>query len=313
MNRLWNRADGHDLAILTETPCLAMLNRCVAGFVERCAELRDKRDKRDRYEGHTRHDTPGSTLPRLCAALLWTALACFAARPVAVRAAPAAGPMRPGQASGPGSNPAAPEGALPAPTVDEPASGSHREVAILAGGSFWGVQAVFQHVRGVSQAVSGYAGGTAGTARYEIVSSGTTRHAQAVAVVFDPTRISYGHILQIFFSVALDPTQINRQGSDIGLQYRSALFVNGPAQRQVALHYRSQLNSLPAFRNHPVATQVNSYTGFFPAEAYHQNFVALHPDDTYVRMYDLPKLDALKRWFPHDYRADPVLVEIEDN
>ena len=259
------------------------------------------------------HGRCASTLPHLFAFLFWAALACVAGQPTAARAAAAVKPTHPNPGLDLSANSYTPEAALPAPTIDEPATNSHREVAILAGGSFWGVQAVFEHVQGVSQAVAGYAGGTPDTARYDLVSSGTTRHAQVVAVVFDPTRISYGRLLQIFFSVALDPTQINRQGSDVGLQYRSALFVNGAAQRHVALRYRSQLNSLPAFRRRPIVTQVNNYTGFFPAEDYHQNFVAQHPDDTYVRMYDLPKLTQLKHWFPHDYRADPVLVAIEDD
>jgi len=262
----------------------------------------------------------GSTLTLVLACTLWTVVLLgvlqpcplYAATPTATAAVKATSTST-NPATQDGADADAPDGPLPAPVLDEPKSSSHREIAILAGGSFWGVQGVFQHVRGVSQAVAGYSGGTGDTAHYDMVSSGTTRHAQAVAVVFDPARISYGRILQIFFSVALDPTEINRQGPDVGLQYRSALFVASPAQRQVALRYRSQLNSLPAFRNHPVATQVNNYTGFFAAEAYHQNFVAQNPDDTYVRTYDLPKLARLKRDFPHDYRADPVLVDLDDD
>jgi len=193
------------------------------------------------------------------------------------------------------------------PVQDEPVATTHSETAIFAGGCFWGVQGVFQHVRGVSAALSGYAGGAATTAHYETVSSGSTGHAEAVKVTFDPTQVSYGRLLQVYFSVAHNPTELNRQGPDRGTQYRSAVFALTPAQRTVAEAYIAQLNAAHSFKA-PLATRVENYTGFYAAEAYHQNYLTLHPDEPYIAVNDLPKVANLKRVAPALYRADPVLV-----
>jgi peptide-methionine (S)-S-oxide reductase len=198
--------------------------------------------------------------------------------------------------------------AVPAPAVDETAAAaSGSEVAILAGGCFWGVQGVFQHVEGVADAVSGYAGGAKDTARYETVSTGTTGHAESVRITFDPHRISYGRILQIYFSAAHDPTELNRQGPDVGSQYRSAIFPVDPEQARIAEAYIAQLNQAHAF---PVAvvTKIEPGREFYPAEAYHQNYLTEHPTQPYIAINDLPKIDDLKRLFPNLYRAAPVLV-----
>ncbi|MES2037658.1 MAG: peptide-methionine (S)-S-oxide reductase MsrA [Pseudomonadota bacterium] len=196
---------------------------------------------------------------------------------------------------------------IAAPVVDVPAGSAKTETAVFAGGCFWGVQGVFQHVRGVTNAVSGYAGGKAATARYELVGSGATGHAEAVQVTYDPTQISYGKLLQIFFSVAHDPTQLNRQGPDSGTQYRSAIFPASPVQRNVAEKYIAQLNASHAFRA-SLATTIEADTGFFVAEAYHQNYLTLHPNEPYIAINDLPKVENLKRVIPNVYRPDPVLV-----
>ncbi len=166
---------------------------------------------------------------------------------------------------------------------------------------------MFQHVRGVSNAVAGYAGGKAATARYEMVASGATGHAESVQVTFDPTQISYGKLLQLFFSVAHDPTQLNRQGPDSGSQYRSTIFAQTPAQRSVAEKYIAQLNAAHVFRA-PLATTIEPDNGFYPAEGYHQNYLTLHPEAPYIAINDLPKVENLKRIAPALYRADPVLV-----
>jgi peptide-methionine (S)-S-oxide reductase len=189
---------------------------------------------------------------------------------------------------------------LPPPAVDEPASGAPSETAIFAGGCFWGVQGTFQHVRGVTEAMSGYDGGQAATAQYETVSTGTTGHAESVRVTFDPRVITYGHLLQIFFSVVTDPTQVNEQ-------YRSELFTTSPAQAHVASLYIAQLDQAKAFPA-PIATIVGRNTGFYPAEGYHQNYLTLNPDSDYIATFDLPKISALSRVFPADYAAKPVLV-----
>ena len=196
---------------------------------------------------------------------------------------------------------------IAAPAVDAPAGSAKTETAVFAGGCFWGVQGVFQHVRGVSNAVSGYAGGKAATAHYELVGSGATGHAEAVQVTFDPTQVSYGKLLQIFFSVAHDPTQLNRQGPDTGTQYRSAVFPTTPVQRNVAEKYIAQLNASHAFRA-SLATTIEVDTGFYPAEAYHQNYLTLHPNEPYIAINDIPKVENLKRVIPALYRPDPVLV-----
>jgi peptide-methionine (S)-S-oxide reductase len=197
---------------------------------------------------------------------------------------------------------------IPAPAVDEPApQGAAFEVAVLAGGCFWGVQGVFQHVDGITAAVSGYAGGARDTAHYEAVSTGTTGHAEAVQVTFDRHRISYGQVLQIYFSVVHDPTELNRQGPDAGTQYRSAIFPTDPEQARVAEAYIVQLNEAHAFSD-PIVTKVEMGREFYPAEAYHQNYLTLHPDESYIAINDLPKIANLEHLFPQFYRAAPVLA-----
>ena len=198
--------------------------------------------------------------------------------------------------------------AVPAPLLDEPAEkGAASETVVLAGGCFWGVQGVFQHVKGVTQAVSGYSGGSKASADYETVSTGRTGHAESVAVTFDPSVVSYGTILQIYFSVAHDPTELNRQGPDTGPQYRSAIFVKGEAQRRVAEAYIAQLDKAGVF-GRPIVTQISDLTAFYPAEAYHQDYATIHPDSGYIAAFDLPKIANLKRLFPAAYRDNPVLV-----
>lgn len=195
-------------------------------------------------------------------------------------------------------NPASP---VPAPASDEPrASTPGRETAVLAGGCFWGVQAVFQHVKGVLSATSGYSGGTAKAAHYETVSTGDTGHAESVQIVYDPSQISYGELLRIFFSVAHDPTQLNRQGPDEGTQYRSVIFYSNDQQKQVADSYIAQLDQAKIFR-HPIVTQVVALQAFYPAEAYHQNYAALHPDNPYIFFNDAPKVANLRKEFPDLY------------
>ena len=206
--------------------------------------------------------------------------------------------------------PTAAEGArsIPALALDEPANPqATSEVAVLAGGCFWGVQGVFQHVEGVTGAVSGYAGGGANTAHYEIVGSGTTGHAESVQVTFDPRRISYAHILQIYFSVAHDPTELNRQGPDTGSQYRSAIFPTNPQQTRIAEAYIAQLDQAHVFAA-PIVTKIESGRSFYPAEDYHQDFLTRNPRYPYIVINDLPKIENLKRLFPDLYRATPVLV-----
>jgi peptide-methionine (S)-S-oxide reductase len=181
------------------------------------------------------------------------------------------------------------------------------ETAVLAGGCFWGVQGVFQHVKGVKSAVSGYAGGEKDTAVYQVVGRGTTGHAEAVKVTFDPREISYAQILQIYFSVAHDPTQLNRQGPDSGTQYRSAIFPASPEQAKVAEAYIAQLDQAKTF-DKTIATTIEGAKPFYPAEAYHQDYLTLNPRQPYIVFNDLPKIENLKRIFPAVYREDPVLV-----
>jgi len=195
----------------------------------------------------------------------------------------------------------------PAPAVDEPAATAKTETAIFAGGCFWGVQGVFQHVDGVTNAVSGYAGGEADTAQYETVSGGATGHAEAVKITYDPGRISYGRLLQIYFSVAHDPTQLNRQGPDRGTQYRSAIFPVNDDQAKVAKAYIDQLGQAKLFEA-DIVTKIEPNHAFYPAEAYHQDYLTLNPTQPYIVYNDLPKVDNLKRLFPALYRDDPVLV-----
>ncbi len=182
---------------------------------------------------------------------------------------------------------------------DVPAAGE--QVAVFAGGCFWGVDAVFKHVRGVSRVVSGYAGGGAATAQYQIVSTGATGHAESVQVTYDPAQVSYSRLLQIFFSVAHDPTELNRQGPDVGTQYRSAIFYANEAQKKVALSYVDQLSQAKVF-SRPIVTQVVPLHDFYPAEEYHQNFLARHPHHPYILLYDLPKLRQLQKQFPALYQ-----------
>jgi peptide-methionine (S)-S-oxide reductase len=197
--------------------------------------------------------------------------------------------------------------ALPAPALDEPAATAKTETAILAGGCFWGVQGVFQHVEGVTNAVSGYAGGEADTAQYERVTSGATGHAESVRITYDSAKISYGRLLQIYFSVAHDPTQLNRQGPDRGTQYRSVIFPVNDDQAKVAKAYIDQLGQAKLFEA-DIVTKIEPNHVFYPAEAYHQDYLTLNPTQPYIVYNDLPKVDNLKRLFPALYRDDPVLV-----
>ena len=197
---------------------------------------------------------------------------------------------------------------VPAPKVDEPkAAPGAKETAVLAGGCFWGVQGVFQHVKGVTMAESGYAGGQRETADYETVSTGTTGHAEAVRITYDPAQVSFGRLLQIYFSVVQDPTQLDRQGPDEGTQYRSAIFAKDATQQRVADAYVAQLSAAEVFPA-PIVTTVEPDTGFFPAEQYHQDYLNSHPTSSYIAANDLPKVAALEQLFGGDYRAQPVLV-----
>jgi peptide-methionine (S)-S-oxide reductase len=189
----------------------------------------------------------------------------------------------------------------------ETGPGAEPQTMVLAGGCFWGVQAVFQHTRGVIQAVSGYAGGAADTASYDKVTSGTTGHAESVKVTYDPSQISYGQLLQIYFSVVHDPTQLNRQGPDVGSHYRSAIFVADEAQKQVAQKYIAQLDEAKAYPRR-IVTEVAPLQGFYPAEAYHQDYATRHPEAGYIIAYDKPKIENLKKMFPERYRNEPQLV-----
>ncbi len=197
---------------------------------------------------------------------------------------------------------------LPAPAVDEVPGGKQAtETAVFAGGCFWGVQGVFEHVKGVTRAVSGYAGGRVVNPSYEQVSAGTTGHAESVSVTFDPGQISYGQLLRIFFSVALDPTQVDRQGPDRGTQYRSALFVTGPDQERVARAYVAQLEAAHEF-SRPIATRIEPAGPFYPAEAYHQDYLEHHPDAPYIVINDMPKVRAVQALFPANWRGEPTLT-----
>jgi peptide-methionine (S)-S-oxide reductase len=198
--------------------------------------------------------------------------------------------------------------ALPAPLADEQ-SGADSEVAVFAGGCFWGVQGVFQHVKGVKNALSGYSGGEKDTAQYETVSSGTTGHAESVQVTYDPRQVSYGRLLQIYFAVAHDPTELNRQGPDTGTQYRSEIFAATADQAKIAKAYVAQLDKAGAF-GAPIVTKIEALRGFYPAEGYHQDFLTLNPTYPYIAINDVPKVEALKRLFPDSYRSDPMLVSM---
>jgi peptide-methionine (S)-S-oxide reductase len=196
---------------------------------------------------------------------------------------------------------------IPPPALDE-STQARSETAVFAGGCFWGVQGVFQHVKGVKNAVSGYAGGAADTAQYERVSDGNTGHAESVEVTFDPSQVSYGTLLQIYFSVAHNPTELNRQGPDSGTQYRSAIFTKSGEQQRVAQAYITQLDAARSF-DKPIVTKLESFNGFYPAEEEHQDFLTEHPTYPYIVINDLPKVAQLKQLYPDRYQEQPVLVK----
>ncbi len=191
---------------------------------------------------------------------------------------------------------------VPAPKLDAPAA-TAPQTAVLSGGCFWGVQGVFEHVRGVQRVLAGYSGGHADTADYETVSTGETGHAESVQITYDPKVVSYGRLLQIFFSVALDPTMKNAQGPDSGTQYRSEVFAADADQAKVARAYIAQLDTAHTFHA-PIATRVDALSGFYPAEGYHQDFLEKNPDYPYIVVNDMPKVAALKRLFPGDYLVE---------
>ncbi len=196
---------------------------------------------------------------------------------------------------------ASPAAAVPAPVLDAArTAGPSQQTAVLSGGCFWGIQAVFQHVKGVISATSGYSGGSAKTAEYEIVSTGETGHAESVQIVYDPSQITYGELLRVFFSVAHDPTQLNRQGPDEGTQYRSSIFFSNDEQKRIAEAYIAQLDKGKIFPR-PIVTKVVPLQAFYPAEAYHQNYATLHPDQPYIRYNDAPKVEHLRQEFPDLY------------
>jgi peptide-methionine (S)-S-oxide reductase len=193
------------------------------------------------------------------------------------------------------------------PVLDNPKEAGAAQTAVLAGGCFWGVQGVFEHVRGVQKVLAGYAGGAASTAQYDTVSSGVTGHAESVKITFNPAEISYGQILQIAFSVAHDPTQINRQGPDVGTQYRSAIFYADETQKRIAEGYIAQLDRSHAF-SRAIVTRVDPLKGFYPAENYHQDYLVHNPGSFYIEINDQPKIDNFRRLYPALYRERPVLV-----
>ena len=197
---------------------------------------------------------------------------------------------------------------IPAPALDNPKAAGPPQTAVVAGGCFWGVHGVYQHVRGTRQVLSGYSGGTKATADYETVSRGESGHAEAVEIRFDPKELSYGEILQIYFSVAHDPTQLNRQGPDVGTQYRSAIFYADGSQQRIAEAYIAQLERAKVFRR-PIVTRMERLTAFYPAEAYHQDFLLRNPSYPYIVVNDLPKIANLKRVFPARYREEPVTAQ----
>jgi peptide-methionine (S)-S-oxide reductase len=191
---------------------------------------------------------------------------------------------------------------LPNPSVDAPlASTAGKQTAVLAGGCFWGIQAVFQHVKGVKEATSGYSGGSVSSPDYEEVSSGNTGHAESVKITFDPSQVSYGQLLKVFFSVAHDPTQLNRQGPDTGTQYRSVIFYGNEEQQRIAQAYIAQLEQAKLFHA-PIVTQLVQMKAFYVAEAYHQNYATIHPDNPYIAINDAPKVEHLRRQLPDLYK-----------
>ena len=193
--------------------------------------------------------------------------------------------------------------AIPDPTLDAPLAATKGEqTAVFAGGCFWGIQAVFQHVKGVKTATAGYSGGAAQTAHYEMVSTGETGHAESVQVIYDPSQVTYGQLLKVFFSVAHDPTELNRQGPDTGTQYRSAIFYSTEEQQRIAEAYINQLNQAKIF-NRTIVTQVVAFNSFYQAEGYHQDYAVKHPDDPYIATNDLPKVENLRKQLPNLYKA----------
>ncbi len=199
---------------------------------------------------------------------------------------------------------------IPAPALDTPAAEAKGlETAVLAGGCFWGLQGMFQHVQGVTKVVAGYSGGTQETAHYEMVGTERTGHAESVEITFDPRKISYGQLLRLYFSVAHDPTQLNRQGPDTGPSYRSEIFFTSPAQERIAKAYVAQLTKANVFRS-PIVTRIEPLKGFYPAEDYHQDFLIRNPSHPYIVRNDLPKVYALKRVYPEVYRDAPVMLSV---
>jgi peptide-methionine (S)-S-oxide reductase len=205
---------------------------------------------------------------------------------------------------------AAPATLAPAPAIDEtPKPDAAPATAVFAGGCFWGVQGVFQHVKGVTDAVSGYTGGSKADASYRAVSSGTTGHAESVMITYNPHEISYGELLRIYFSVVTDPTTLDAQGPDEGSQYRSNIFVTTPEQRKIAKSYIEQLGHAHVYAA-PIVTKVTPFTAFYRAEGYHQNYLTLHPENPYIAANDIPKVDGLKALFSAYYRPNPVLSRV---
>jgi len=200
---------------------------------------------------------------------------------------------------------------LPAPKLDAaPTTTPHEQVAVFAGGCFWGIEAVFEHLDGVDRATAGYAGGSAATAHYDMVSTGSTGHAESVRVSFNPDRVSYGTLLQVFFSVALDPTERDRQGPDVGSQYRSVIFYTNDEQKQIASAYLAQLTAAKSF-DRPIATQLAPLQAFYPAESYHQDYYRKHPNNLYIVINDKPKVARLKQLFPARYHTERQFVQVQ--
>jgi peptide-methionine (S)-S-oxide reductase len=198
---------------------------------------------------------------------------------------------------------------VPAPSLDVAEASGAEQTAVLAGGCFWGMQGVFEHLSGVHRVLAGYAGGTPSTAHYALVGTGMTGHAESVQITYDPKVVSYGQVLQVFFSVAHDPTQLDAQSPDVGSQYRSEIFFLDDMQRQIATAYIAQLTKTGVFRA-PIATRVRAFTGFFPAEDYHQDFLLHHPDNPYIAYNDLPKIQNFQKLLPALYRSPPVALAL---
>jgi peptide-methionine (S)-S-oxide reductase len=198
--------------------------------------------------------------------------------------------------------------AIPVPQVDNPKAAGPMQTAVIAGGCFWGIQGVFEHMRGVKEVLSGYSGGEKSTAQYEVVSSGRTGHAESVQIVFDPKEVSYGELLQVYFSVAHDPTELNRQGPDTGTQYRSNIFYSDETQKKIAQAYIAQLDKAKVFSK-PIVTRVDPLKGFYAAEGYHQDYLIKNPRQPYIVINDIPKIQNFKKVFPTYYQGQPVMVK----